>query len=217
MSQIVWDKTGERYYETGVDHGVLYMLDDDGTYKNGVAWNGLTSVTENPSGAEDSPQYADNMKYLNLKGAEEYGVTIECYTTPPEFDACDGTLEMTKGVVLGQQKRANFGFCYRTRIGNDIKNDDYGYKLHMVYNCTASPSEKSHSTVNDSPEATTMSYEVTTTPIPVDGYRAASCLTIDSTKCDAEKLAELEKILYGSESDEPRLPLPTEIATLMTA
>lgn len=217
MSQLVWDAVGERYYETGVDHGVLYPMLDSGKYGTGVVWNGLTAVTESPSGAEDSPQWADNMKYLNLKGAEEYGITIECYTTPPEFDACDGTLEVVPGVTVGQQKRQNFGFSYRTRIGNDVKNDDLGYKIHLVYGCSASPSEKAHSTVNDSPEASTMSYEVTTTPVVMTGYRAVSCITIDSTKINKDKLVELEKKLYGDTDSEPTLPMPDELKELLEA
>lgn len=217
MSKILWDAVGERFYETGVDHGVLYPMLDNGSYGTGVPWNGLTTVTENPSGAEDSPQWADNMKYLNLKGAEEYGLTVECYTTPEEFDKCDGTLEIADGVSVSQQKRQNFGFCYRTRIGNDVKNDDYGYKLHLVYGCSASPSEKSHSTVNDSPEAATMSYEITTTPVTLEGYRAVSCITIDSTKIDKSKLEELEKKLYGDEDGDATLPTPTEIKDLLAA
>lgn len=218
MARLEFDKTGERLYETGVDHGVLYPLLDSGTYGTGVVWNGLTAVTESPSGADKSPQYADNIKYLELIGTEEYGLTIECYTTPPEFDKCDGTLELVPGVSAGQQKRETFGFSYRTRIGNDIKNDSYGYKLHLVYGCLASPSEKSHSTVNDSPEAATMSYEVGTTPINInEQYRPTSHLVIDSTKVDAAKLKELEDKLYGTESTEATLPLPLEVMEMLKA
>ena len=219
MSKLVWDKTGERYYETGVKNGVLY-IPTEGVYSKGVAWNGLTAVTESPSGAEATALYADDMKYLNLYSAEEFGATIEAYTYPDEFAQCDGSAELTKGVSIGQQTRKTFGLCYRTTIGNDTDGNDYGYKLHMIYGCMASPSEKAYATVNDSPEAITFSWEVTTTPVSVAGFKPTASITIDSTKADPTKLAELEDILYGKDGEpgsEARLPLPDEIKTLMTA
>lgn len=218
-----WDQTGERTYETGVDHGVLYPQ-KDGAYPEGHAWNGLTNVTESPSGAEDNPLYADNMKYLNIKSNEDYGATIECYTYPDEWAACNGEADLVKGVTFGQQRRNTFGLSYRTNIGNDTDGNDHGYKLHLIYNCSASPSEKSYATINDSPEAITFSYEVTTTPIPVTGngldgkpLKPVASVTIDSTKVDKEKLAELEKILYGDDTDgetKARLPMPDELRTI---
>lgn len=218
MSKLVWDQTGERYYETGVKMGVLYPQSSGGTYPKGVAWNGLTAVTESPSGAEATALYADDTKYLNLISAEEFGATIEAYTYPPEFSACDGSAEIATGVTIGQQKRTAFGLCYRTTLGNDTDGNDYGYKLHIIYGAMATPSEKAYATINDSPEAITFSWEVTTTPVSVSGFKPTANLTIDSTKVNAEKLAALETILYGSDSEvakEPRLPLPDEIATLM--
>ena len=218
MSKVVWDKTGERYYETGVKMGVLYPQSSGGTYPKGVAWNGLTAVTESPSGAEATALYADDIKYLNLMSAEEFGATIEAYTYPPEFGACDGSAEIATGVTIGQQKRTAFGLCYRTTLGNDTDGNDYGYKLHLIYGCLAAPSEKAYATINDSPEAITFSWEVTTTPVSVSGFKPTANLTIDSTKVNAEKLTALEAILYGSDTEvskEPRLPLPDEIATLM--
>lgn len=212
--KLVWDKTGERFYETGIDRGVLYPT-VDGAYSTGVVWNGLTGVTESPSGAEASPIYADNIKYLNLVSAEEFGGTIEAYTYPDEFAECDGSAELAPGVYIGQQARKTFGFCYRTKLGNDVKGDEYGYKLHILYGCLAAPSERSYATVNDSPEAATLSWELNTTPVNVDGYKPTACVTIDSTKVDATKLAELEAILYGSDEEEARLPLPDEIVTLL--
>lgn len=214
MSKLVWDKTGERYYETGVNQGVLYVQDAKGAYENGVAWNGLTAVTESPSGAEANPLYADNIKYLNLISAEEFGATVEAYTYPPEFEACDGSAEIAPGVSIGQQARKAFGMCYRTVLGNDVAGNDYGYKLHMIYGAKAAPSEKGYATINDSPEAITFSWELTTTPVAVAGFKPTACLTIDSTKVDAAKLAALEDILYGSDSEEARLPLPDEIAEM---
>lgn len=214
---LVWDATGERLYETGVKKGVLYPQSTSGTYPKGVAWNGLTAVTESPSGAEANAIYADDMKYLNLYSAEEFGATIEAYTYPDEFAECDGSAELVKGVVIGQQKRKAFGLCYRTVLGNDTLNDGYGYKLHIIYGAMASPSEKAYNTVNDSPEAITFSWEVTTTPVNVADMKPTASLVIDSTKADPAKLAALEAILYGSENAEPRLPLPDEIKTLMTA
>lgn len=212
---LVWDAAGKRFYETGVKKGVLYVQDNKGTYPKGVAWNGLTGVTESPSGAEASPTYADDMKYLNLYSAEEFGATIEAYTYPDEFAECDGSAELTTGVTIGQQKRKAFGMCYRTVLGNDVTGEDYGYKLHIIYGAMASPSEKAYATVNDSPEAITFSWEVTTTPVNVEGMKPTASLVIDSTKVDASKLSALEAILYGSESVDPRLPLPNEIKTLM--
>lgn len=216
MPKIEWDKTGEHLYETGVDRGVFYSVNKEtGAYENGVAWNGLTSVNETPSGAEANPQYADNIKYLNLFSAEEFGATIEAFTYPDEFAECDGSAELVKGVRIGQQTRKPFGFCYRTKIGNDVAGQDYGYKLHLVYNAMASPSERSYATINDSPEATAMSWEVTTTPVNVTGFAPTALVTVDSTKTVKEKLAALEVILYGSENAEPRMPLPDEIKTLV--
>ena len=214
---LVWDAAGKRFYETGVKKGVLYVQDSKGTYPKGVAWNGLTGVTESPSGAEANPIYADDMKYLNLYSAEEFGATIEAYTYPDEFAECDGSAELTAGVTIGQQKRKAFGMCYRTVLGNDVTGEDYGYKLHIIYGAMASPSEKAYATVNDSPEAITFSWEVTTTPVNVEGMKPTASLVIDSTKVDASKLSALEAILYGSENVDPRLPLPNEIKTLMSA
>lgn len=216
MSKLVWDQTGEKLYETGVKNGVLYVQ-ESGAYPKGVAWNGLTAVTESPSGAEASPLYADDVKYLNLISNEELGGTIEAYMYPDEFKVCDGSASLAEGVVIGQQPRKAFGLCYRTTLGNDVDSNDYGYKLHLVYGCLAAPSEKAYATINDSPEAITFSWEFSTTPVNVEGHKPTACVTIDSTKVDADKLAELEAILYGSESEEARLPLPTEIATLFTA
>ena len=221
MSRLVWDQAGKRLYETGVDRGVLYPLGINGTYPVGVPWNGLSTVTESPSGAEASPVYADNSKYLNLVSAEDFGATVEAYTYPDEFAECDGSAELTPGVNIGQQSRKMFGLCYRTLLGNDLENTDYGYKLHLIYGALAAPSEKAYQTVNDSPEAIALSWEVTTTPVSVTGFKPTACLTIDSTKVDAAKLAALEDILYGKNAvgETPavvaRLPLPDEVATLM--
>ena len=216
MSKIIWDQTGERLYETGVNHGVLY-IPTSGVYSKGVAWNGLTAVTESPSGAEATALYADDIKYLNLMSNEEFGCTIEAYTYPDEFAACDGSASLAEGVSIGQQPRKTFGLCYRTTIGNDTDSNAHGYKLHMVYGCLAAPSEKAFSTINDSPEALTFSWEVSTTPVNVAGHKPTAHLEIDSTKADPVKLAALEKILYGDSDAEARLPLPDEIATLMAA
>ena len=216
MSKIVWDAVGEHTFETGVRNGVLYLKDAQGAYNTGVAWNGLTSVSESPEGAEATDLYADDIKYLTLMSAENFKATIEAYTYPDEFEECDGSATIANGVVIGQQARKPFGLCYRTAIGNDTDGNEHGYKLHIVYGCQASPSEKQYSTVNDSPEAITFSWEVNTTPVNVTGKKPTATLIIDSTKADKAKLTALEAILYGSESTEPRLPLPDEIATLMT-
>ena len=215
MSRIVWDDTGKRFYETGVKNGVLYLLGTDGKYANGVAWNGLTAVTESPSGAEATALYADDIKYLNLMSAEEFGATIEAYTYPVEFEACDGSASIAEGVSIGQQNRATFGLCYRTTLGNDVAGNNYGYKLHFIYGAVASPSEKAYATINDSPEAITFSWEIKTTPVSVNGFKPTACVTIDSTKADNTKLKALEAILYGSEDKDARMPLPDELATLM--
>ena len=196
MSKLIWDQTGERLYETGVKNGVLY-IPTNGVYNKGVAWNGLTAVTESPSGAEATALYADDIKYLSLMSTEEFGATIEAYTYPDEFAQCDGSASLATGVMIGQQPRKTFGLCYRTTIGNDIEGNDFGYKLHIIYGALASPSEKAYATINDSPEAITFSWEITTTPVNVTGAKPTASLTIDSTKVDAEKLAALEKVLYG--------------------
>ena len=216
MSKIVWDAIGEHTFETGVRNGVLYLKDDTGAYNTGVAWNGLTSVSESPEGAEATDLYADDIKYLTLMSAENFKATIEAYTYPVEFEECDGSATIAKGVVIGQQPRKPFGLCYRTAIGNDTDGNEHGYKLHIVYGCQASPSEKQYSTINDSPEAITFSWEVNTTPVNVNGKKPTATLIIDSTKADKAKLTALEAILYGSEEQEPRLPMPDEIAALMT-
>ena len=217
MSRLVWDNTGDRFYETGVKNGVLYVQ-EAGAYPKGVAWNGLTAVTESPSGAEPSPLYADDIKYLNLMSAEEFGGTIEAYTYPDEFAACDGSASIATGVSIGQQARKAFGFCYKTVLGNDENGNDYGYKLHLIYGALAAPSEKAYATINDSPEAITFSWEFTTTPVNVEGFKPTACITIDSTKVDEIKLKALEDVLYGTDNSETsaRLPLPSEIKTLMT-
>ena len=217
MSKIVWDQTGERLYETGVKRGVLYVQDSGGTYPKGVAWNGLTAVTESPSGAEATPLYADDIKYLNLISTEELGGTIEAYTYPDEFAECDGSASIATGVYIGQQSRKTFGMCYTTTVGNDVDSNAHGYKLHLIYGALASPSEKAYSTINDSPEAITFSWEFSTTPVNVTGFKPTANIVIDSTKATPEKLAALEKILYGDTDVEPRLPLPDEVAQVMTA
>lgn len=221
MSRLIWDGIGERFYETGVDHGVLYPV-VGGTYPKGYAWNGLTNISESPSGAEQTPLYADNIKYLTLTSAEEFGLTIEAYTYPDEWEACDGTADLANGVKIGQQPRTKFGLSYRTKLGNDVDGDAHGYKLHLVYGCSASPSERSYATVNDSPEAISFSWEVTTTPITLDGHSPVALITIDSTKVNKTKLTDLEDILYGTNGSttmgsitgtgtDARLPLPDEI------
>ena len=222
--KIAWDQTGERLYETGVDRGVLYHLDESNKYTKGYAWNGLTGVTESPAGAEATDLYADNIKYLSMRSAETFGATIEAYTYPDEFAECDGSAEIATGVKIGQQSRKTFGLCYRTVIGNDVNGNDHGYLLHLIYGCTASPSEKPYATINDSPEAITFSWEVTTTPVNVEGFKPTASLTIDSTKANATDLATLEGILYGTAAGaegtpaavEPRLPLPDEVAEIMS-
>lgn len=214
MSKIVWDKSGEKFYETGVDRGVLYVKEAD-KYGAGVPWNGLTSVSESPSGAEPTPLWADNKKYINLMSAEEYGATIEAYMYPDEFMACDGSAAIADGVYVGQQPRKTFGLCYRTLLGNDVDMNDYGYKIHIIYNGLASPSEKAYATVNDSPEAITFSWEVSTTPVDVPGFKPTACITIDSTKVDEGKLKALEDLLYGTEDKEASLPSPEEIIALV--
>lgn len=215
MSKLVWDKTGERFYETGVKQGVLYPQDTKGAYPKGVAWNGLTTVTESPSGAEATPLYADDIKYLNLISTEELGGTIEAYTYPDEFAECDGSAAIAKGVYIGQQPRKTFGLSYRTTLGNDVDSNSYGYKLHLVYGALASPSEKAYATINDSPEAITFSWEFSTTPVNVDSFKPTANIVIDSTKVDPEKLADLEKVLYGDAEADARLPLPDEVAQIM--
>lgn len=213
--RLKWDQTGERTYETGVSNGVLYPQKSDGSYDHGVAWSGLASVSENPSGAEPTKIYADNIAYLTLISAEEFGATVEAYTYPDEFAECDGSAEVADGVMVGQQDHKPFGMVYKTIVGNDTEKDTYGYKLHMIYGATAAPSEKSYSTVNDSPEAITFSWELSTTPVEITDRKPAASITIDSTKADKEKLKALEDILFGSEDSEARLPLPDEIITLM--
>ena len=217
MAKLVWDEVGKRTYETGVDKGVLYVQDAEGAYGKGVAWNGLTAVNESPSGAEPTPLYADNIKYLELTSKEEYGATIEAYTYPDEFEACDGSAEIGEGVVIGQQSRKVFGLCYRTVKGNDVKNNDYGYKIHLVYGCKAKPAQKNYQTINDSPEAITFSWEVSTTPVEVEGFKPTATVTIDSTKVAAEKLKAIEEALYGTETVEPKLLLPNEILAIVKA
>lgn len=215
MPRLEWDKVGERLYETGVDQGVLYVQDENGAYPKGVAWSGLRSVSESPSGAEPSPLYADNIKYLNLLSTEEFAATIGAYYSPEEFDACDGTATLAKGVTIGQQKRKTFGLCYRTKIGNDIDGDEHGYKIKIIYGALAKPSQKEYQSVNNDPSAIELSWEVSTTPVKVTGMKPTATLEIDSTKIDAEKLKKLEDVLYGNGENEARLPLPDEIKTLV--
>jgi len=221
MAKLMWDKTGERTYETGVDHGVLYEIDEAGEYANGFVWNGLTTVTESPSGAEASPQYADNIKYLNLVSIEQFGATIEAFTYPAEFEKYDGNATPTPGVSIGQQNRKPFGFCYRTKRGNDVEGNEFGYKLHLVYGCLAAPSEKAFATINDSPEAITFSWELTTNPVQVgeiDGveYAPTASITVDSTKTDPAKLAILEAQLYGTVSEDASMPLPADVIAMLS-
>lgn len=216
MAKLEWDKTGERLYETGIDHGVLYPY-ATGAPGAGVAWNGLTSVTESPSGAESNPQYADNIKYLNLRSAEEFGGTIEAFTYPEEWAECDGSKSPSKGVFFGQQSRKMFGLSYRTKLGNDTDGDDYGYILHLVYGATASPSERQYQTINDSPEPVTFSWEFDTQAVAVEGYKPVAHIEINSKLVDAQKLAAFEKKLYGDADVEASLPLPAEVLTLFPA
>ena len=219
MSKIIWDETGSRFYETGVNHGVLYKQNSDGSYGDGVPWNGLTGVTESPDGAEPTDLWADNIKYATMRSTESFGGTIEAYTYPEEFAECDGSYALTTGVYIGQQNRMPFGFSYRTEVGNDVSSDsEYGYKLHIVYNCTASPSEKAYETINDSPDAITFSWEFTTNPVNVTNHKPTSCITIDASKLTTtearSKLAALEDLLYGTASTSPSLPSPDEIAAI---
>ena len=215
MAKLVWDEVGSRFFETGVKNGVLYVQNDEGGYNNGVVWNGLTAVTESPSGAEETPLYADDIKYVVFYSNEEFGATIEAYTYPEEFEQCDGSAELMAGVKVGQQARRSFALVYRTALGNDIQGQDAGYKLHIIYGAKAAPSEKAYATVNDSPEAVTFSWEVSTVPVNVSGLKPTSTVVIDSTKCDPEVLAEIENVLFGSEDQEARLLLPDEIKGLM--
>jgi hypothetical protein len=217
MTALKWDQVGERLYETGVDRGVLYLLDESNSYANGYAWNGLTTVTESPSGAESNPQYADNIKYLNLISAEDFGATVEAFTYPPEFGLCDGTATPSRGVSVGQQGRQTFGLCYRTRLGNDTQGAEFGYKLHLIYGCQAAPSEKAYATINDSPEAISFSWELTTTPIDVPGLKPTAQIVIDSSLVDSSELEALEKILYGFDETDPSLPMPAEVIGMFTA
>lgn len=225
MAKIAWDAIGEHLYETGVDHGVLYQVNDQGAYVDGVAWNGLTNISESPSGAEPQKLYADNMNYLTMYSAEEFGLTIEAYTYPEEFEQNDGSASPVDGVTVGQQSRKPFGLCYRTKVGNDVKGDDFGYKLHLVYGCRAAPSERGYATINDSPEAISFSWEVSTTPVQIAGFEPSALLVIDSTKFTTEqakaKLTTLENMLYGTEASgndqgtEPQLPLPMTVLTTL--
>lgn len=217
MARLIWDEVGQRFFETGVKNGVLYVQDNDGSYKNGVVWNGLTAVTESPSGAEETPLYADDVKYLTLRSAEQFGATIEAYTYPEEFEQCDGSAAIATGVTIGQQARRAFGLCYRTAVGNDIQGQEFSYKLHLLYGCTVAPSEKSYSTINDNPEAITFSWELSTVPVPVDGFKPTASLVIDASKVDEGKMALLEDALFGDESNEARLLLPNEIMEMLKA
>lgn len=215
MAKLTWDDTGKKIYETGVDRGVLYPITTGTTYGTGISWNGLTAVNESPSGAESNPQYADNIKYLDLTSAEEFGFTIEAFTYPVEFEECDGSAQLAEGVTIGQQTRKMFGFSYRSLVGNDTQGTDYGYKIHLVYGCKASPSEKSRSTVNDSPEAITFSWEITTTPVNVKGHKPTSHLVVDTTVAEGTKVTALETKLYGDDSSgTPTLPMPDEVYTM---
>lgn len=216
MSKLVWDQAGQKLYENGVDQGVLFVQAANGTYQSGVAWNGLTAVNQSPSGGDANPLYADNIKYLDLRSAEDFGATVEAYTYPDEFAVCDGSAEIAPGVMAGQQARRSFGFSYRTLIGNDTEGDAHGYKIHIIYNATVSPSEKSYGTVNDSPDAINFSWELTTTPIAVTGFKPTAHIEIDSTKVDEAKLTTLENLLYGTENAEPTLPLPDRLVEIFS-
>ena len=215
MAKLIWNEAGKRLYETGVDRGVLYVSDGLGGYTKGVVWNGLVSVNESPSGAEATPLYAGNIKYVELMSNEEFGASIEAYTYPEEFEQCDGSAELAEGVTIGQQPRKAFGLCYRTKIGNDTAGDEHGYKIHLIYGAKAAPTEKSYTTINDSPEAITFSWEVTTTPIEVAGHKPTATLTIDSTKVASDKLEAIEKKLYGDTVGEPTLLTPAEILAII--
>lgn len=215
IQRLTWDDAGKRLYETGVKQGVLYPQDDNGAYPKGVAWNGLTAVTESPEGAEPTPLYADDIKYLNLLSTEEFKATVEAYTYPDEFAECDGSGSLVEGVTIGQQDRKTFGLSYRTSLGNDVKGNEYGYKLHIVYGCLAAPSEKAYATVNDSPEAITFSWEVSTTPVNVTGFKPTASLVLDSVKLGAAKMKAIEDVLYGNSAAEARLPLPDEIKSII--
>ena len=215
MARLIWDEVGQRFFETGVKNGVLYVQNSDGSYGNGVVWNGLTAVTESPSGAEETPLYADDVKYLTLRSAEEFGATVEAYTYPDEFEQCDGSASIAEGITIGQQARKAFGLCYRTSVGNDIQGQNFSYKLHLIYGCTVAPSEKSYSTINDNPEAITFSWELSTVPVPVDGFSPTASLVIDATKVDAEKMQLLENALFGDDENEAKLLLPNEIMALI--
>ena len=215
MARLIWDEVGQRFFETGVKNGVLYVQDNEGSYKNGVVWNGLTAVTESPSGAEETPLYADDVKYLTLRSAEEFGATVEAYTYPEEFEQCDGSAAIAAGVTIGQQARRAFGLCYRTSVGNDIQGQNFSYKLHLIYGCTVAPSEKSYSTINDNPEAITFSWELSTVPVPVEGFSPTASLVIDASKVDEGKMELLENALFGDESNEAKLLLPNEIMELL--
>lgn len=215
MARLIWDEVGQRFFETGVKNGVLYVQDNDGSYKNGVVWNGLTAVTESPSGAEETPLYADDVKYLTLRSAEEFGATVEAYTYPEEFEQCDGSASIANGVTIGQQARRAFGLCYRTSVGNDIQGQNFSYKLHLIYGCTVAPSEKSYSTINDNPEAITFSWELSTVPVPVDGFSPTASLVIDASKVEKGKMQQLEDALFGDESSEAKLLLPNEIMEML--
>ena len=217
MSKIVWDETGKHFFETGIKNGVLYPQDSMGKYPKGVAWNGLTSVTESPGGADPSDIYADDDKYLTLRAKETFGGTIEAYTSPDEFGVCDGTAELAPGVYIGQQARKAFGLCYRTAVGNDVDGTDHGYKLHLVYGATASPAQKAYSTINESPEAMTLSWEFTTTPVKVTGHKPTALLVIDSRNVDPGVMTKIEKVLYGDESKEASLPSPDEVLAIINA
>jgi hypothetical protein len=215
MARLIWDEVGQRFFETGVKNGVLYVQDNDGSYKNGVVWNGLTAVTESPSGAEETPLYADDVKYLTLRSAEEFGATVEAYTYPEEFEQCDGSASIADGVTIGQQARRAFGLCYRTSVGNDIQGQNFSYKLHLIYGCTVAPSEKSYSTINDNPEAITFSWELSTVPVPVDGFSPTASLVIDASKVDEGKMQQLENALFGDAENEATLLLPNQIMELL--
>ena len=217
MARLIWDEVGQRFFETGVKNGVLYVQDNDGSYKNGVVWNGLTAVTESPSGAEETPLYADDVKYLTLRSAEEFGATVEAYTYPEDFEQCDGSATIAEGVTIGQQARRAFGLCYRTSVGNDIQGQNFSYKLHLIYGCTVAPSEKSYSTINDNPEAITFSWELSTVPVPVEGFNPTASLVIDASKVDEGKMKQLEDALFGADENEAKLLLPNEIMAMLKA